>query len=422
VDGDDTDRFYGGRERNEPQPPEPVLPPDPAPPVDSTSPVDPAVTPDPALPPATATYGRGGKKARTTAAARRLKSAGPDDPAGTGGAPKKRRSRPKIIALTLLALILLFVATVAGTWIWASSNLTKVGALTNYSSRPAAGIGTNWLIVGSDSRSTLTAAQQKQYHAGYDVGQRSDTIMLLHYGSTGPDLISIPRDSYVTIPAYTDSAGKQHSAQHNKINAAYDLGGAQLLTQTVEEATGVRIDHYVEIGFLGVVNLVDSVGGVHMCLSSAVHDSFSGADLKAGCQNLNGTQSLEYIRSRYSLPNSDISRMADQQQFVRALADAALRPGVVLDPFTLYPFLSASLDSIAVDSGTDLYDLVGLARHSGPLSSDSGGTVGTVPIANEGYASSAGSAVLWDTAKAQALFAAVNHDTKIPAGLLNYLG
>jgi LCP family protein required for cell wall assembly len=345
----------------------------------------------------------------------------PGDAGPPAPVPRRGRRWPKRIAVTLLVLVLLFVGTVAGTWIWASSHLTKVGALASYSGRPAQGAGTTWLIVGSDSRSTLTPAQQKQYHAGYDTGQRSDTIMLLHYGSSGPDLISIPRDSYVTIPAYTDSSGHRHPAQHNKINASYDLGGAQLLTQTVEEATGVRIDHYIEIGFLGVVNLVDSVGGVHMCLSSSVDDHYSGADLKAGCQTLDGTQSLEYIRSRYSLPNSDISRMADQQQFVRAVADSSLRPGVVLNPFTFYPFLSAGLDSIAVDSGTGLTDLAGLARHSGPLSS-TGGTVGTVPIADEGYdVSGVGSSVLWDSAKAKELFAAVNQDKPIPSGLLDYL-
>lgn len=346
----------------------------------------------------------------------------PPGPPGPDSAPGGRRRWPKRLAITLLVLIVLVAGTVAGTSIWASSHLTKVGALTDYSGRPAQGAGTNWLIVGSDSRSALTPEQQEEFHAGHDSGQRSDTIMLLHYGSSGPDLISIPRDSYVSIPAYTDSSGHRHASQYNKINSAYDLGGPQLLTQTVEEVTGVRIDHYIEIGFLGVVNVVNAVGGVHMCLTAGVHDSHSGADLNAGCQMLNGTQSLEYIRSRYALPNSDISRMSDQQQFVRAIADASLRPGVILNPFAFYPFMSAGLNSIAVDSGTGLFDLVGLARHSGPLSS-SGGTVGTIPISHEGYdVPGIGSSVLWDSAKAKELFAAVNQDKPVPPGLLGYLG
>lgn len=356
----------------------------------------------------------------------------PDAPAG-GALPPSGEPRPsrggwfrrrwvRITLISLLALIVLLVGVGIGTWFWASSKIAKVSALSDYAGRPAQGAGTNWLIVGSDSRSVMTPAQIDQYHTGQDQGQRSDTVLLLHYGATGPDLISIPRDSYVTIPAYTDSSGKSHSASKNKINAAYDEGGAALLTKTVEMATGVRVDHYMEIGFLGVVNVVDSVGGVHMCLDTPIKDSYSGANLSAGCQTLNGQQALAFVRSRYSLPNSDISRMADQQKFISALAKQALRPGVEYNPFTLYPFLSSTLNSIAVDNGSGLSDLIGMSSHVRPLTG-SGGTVGTVPIANEGYnVSGVGSSVLWDSTKATELFNAINQDHAIPGGLLNYLG
>lgn len=358
-------------------------------------------------------YGRGSKTAKPPRQPR-------SERAGDGAGGRRRWLR--ITLISLLALVVLFVAAFAGTWLWASSKITKVAALSDYSGRPAQGAGTNWLVVGSDSRSNMTAAQKDQYHTGSDQGQRTDTILLLHYGASGPDLISIPRDSYVTIPAYTDSSGKSHSASKNKINAAYDLGGAPLLTKTVEMATGVRVDHYMEIGFLGVVNVVDSVGGVHLCLDTPVRDSHSGANLSAGCQNLDGQQSLALIRTRYSLANSDISRMANQQKFVSALAKAALRPGVEYNPFTLYPFLSATLNSIAVDNGTGLSDLVGMSSHARGITGN-GGTTGTVPIANEGYqVSGIGSAVLWDSAKASRLFDAVNQDKAIPSGLLNTIG
>jgi LCP family protein required for cell wall assembly len=264
--------------------------------------------------------------------------------------------------------------------------------------------------------------QKQDFHAGSDSGRRSDTIMLLHYGSSGPDLISIPRDSYVAIPAYTDSSGANHGASKNKINSAYQFGGPQLLVRTVEQATDVRIDHYLEVGFLGVVNVVNGVGGVNMCLPNAVHDDYSGADLAAGCQVLNGEQSLALIRSRYSLPDSDISRMANQQAFVSALAQSVLRPGTLLNPFVFYPMLSSMLDSIAVDDGTDLWSLIGLAWHSRSIANDKG-TIGTVPIADQGYdVSGVGSTVLWNDTKAEQLFAAVNADRTIPAGLLNSLG
>ncbi len=368
------------------------------------------------MPPTSSTYGRG---AKTVAPAKPTK---PPKPPRTDGGSWFRRRWVRISVISFVVLVLLFVGTVVGTWLWASSKLTKVAALSDYPGRPAQGAGTNWLVVGSDSRSNMTVAQQDQYHTGTSVGQRTDTILLLHYGSSGPDLISLPRDSYVTIPGYTDSSGKSHSASKNKINAAYDLGGAPLLTKTVEMATGVRIDHYMEIGFLGVVNVVNAAGGVNMCLDTPVKDSYSGANLAAGCQTLDGKQSLALIRSRYSLPNSDISRMANQQKFVSALAKSALRPGVEYNPFTLYPFLGATLDSIAVDNGSGLSDLVGLSQHAGGITG-SGGTTGTVPIANEGYnVSGVGSSVLWDKTKANRVFDAVNQDKTVPSGLLNTIG
>ncbi|MBS2961949.1 LCP family protein [Actinocrinis puniceicyclus] len=392
MSGDGSDRYYGAGARRPEFDPGQATADGPA-----RDPLGPSVS----------TYGRGGKSAR---------------PPKAGRAGGRRRRRGRTVVLVLLALLLVVLGSAVGTWLWASAKLTKVAALSDYDGRPAPGAGTNWLVVGSDSRSNLTAAQKSQLHVGSDQGQRTDTIMLLHYGSGAPELISIPRDSYVTIPAYTDSSGKSHGASRNKINAAYDLGGAPLLAKTVETATGVRVNHYLEIGFLGVVNVVNAVGGVNLCLDAPVKDSHSGADLPAGCQTLDGTQSLALIRTRYSLANSDISRMANQQKFVAALAKSALRPGVEFNPFTLYPFLDSALGSVAVDNGSGLSDLVGMARKVRPITGGKG-VVGTVPIKNEGYqVSGIGSTVLWDSTKAKRLFGAVNQDAAIPSGLLNTIG
>ncbi|HEX4788951.1 MAG TPA: LCP family protein [Actinospica sp.] len=400
-----------------------------------------APDPEELLPEQASTYGgMSGKRARP----RRGKNAdggGDDGRGGNGGgggsgggdgfgagpaaAAPKRRRWGLIIGLTALGLVVVLVGVGIGSWIWASSKITHVGALTDYSGRPAQGAGTNWLLAGSDSRDSLTPQQVQEFHTGSSSaisGSRTDTIMIVHYGSSGPDLVSIPRDSYVEIPAYKDSKGVSHSAQHGKINSAYDLGGPQLLVQTVEVNFGIRIDHYLEVGFLGIVNMVNEAGGVHLCLSSAIHDSYSGANLSAGCQTLNGTEALAYVRSRYSLPNSDVSRMSDQQAFIKGLVQAADRPGVYLDPFTLYPFMSAVLNSVAADDGTGLSDLLDLAQHAKPLAS-SGGSTGTMPIANESYyVSGIGDAVKIDQTKAAELADAINKDEKIPAGLLNSIG
>ena len=124
---------------------------------------------------------------------------------------------------------------------------------------PAAGPGTNWLVVGSDSREGLSDQQVKDLHLGKVAGRRTDTIILLHKPASGPPtLVSLPRDSYVPIPGHG----------RNKLNAAYAFGGAPLLARTVETVTGLRIDHYAEVGFGGFVGMTDAVGGVS-CARSA---------------------------------------------------------------------------------------------------------------------------------------------------------
>ena len=142
--------------------------------------------------------------------------------------------------------------------LWAWSSVEKVDASPN-GERPAEQGGTTYLLVGSDSRDDLTEEERKDLGTGGEVGQRTDTIMLLHTGS-GPDLLmSIPRDSIVEVPGHGET----------KINAAYAFGGPKLLVRTIEQSTGIRIDHYVEIGLGGFVNVVDAVGGITICPTQA---------------------------------------------------------------------------------------------------------------------------------------------------------
>ena len=132
--------------------------------------------------------------------------------------------------------------------------------------RPADQPGKTFLLVGSDSRAGLSKAEQKRLGTGSTAGQRTDTIMLrLRPAGWKPALISVPRDSYVDIP----------KNGQNKINAAFAFGGAQLLVQTVEQNTGLRVDGYMEIGFGGFVNIIDALGGIRMCLPKAIKDGDS---------------------------------------------------------------------------------------------------------------------------------------------------
>ncbi len=324
---------------------------------------------------------------------------------GRGQGGWRRWTRPKRIIGILAVLVALAVLATAGTYFYLNSKLHRADILVNYPGRPAPGAGTNWLIAGSDSRQGLTVAQERKYVTGFDIGgQRSDTIMVLHIPAGGgrPLLISIPRDSYVNIPGY----GME------KINAAFDLGGPQLLAKTIQGATGLYISHYMGIGFGGFVSVVNAVGGVRMCLTAPLHDVSSGVDLKAGCQTLNGGQALAYVRDRHNFATQDLQREQDQRIFLKALLSKMTSPGVMLDPFAALPAASGAADTLTVDNGTSLYDLLRVAMAMrNPQTT-------TVPIATANDPTPAGDAVLWDSQQAKVLFNDLNTGQPVPKYLI----
>lgn len=249
-----------------------------------------------------------------------------------------------------MVLLLLLITPVAMLFYY-DSKLHRVDALSSYAGRVADTPGTNWLIVGTDSRAGLTDQQKENLATGDADGARTDTIMMAHLPPSGkPMLISIPRDLYVPIPGMGS----------HKINAAFNNGGAKLLVQTVEEFSGVRIDHYVEIGFGGFDQLVDAVGGVEMCLDKPLRDPKAGLKLKAGCQTLNGAQALGLVRTR-AFPNADLERVVNQRKFLAALMSRATSPAVLLNPFRVFPFVSGAVDAVTVDTGDHLWNLAWLA-------------------------------------------------------------
>jgi LCP family protein required for cell wall assembly len=312
------------------------------------------------------------------------------------GQPGRRGRR---IALIIGVVVIVLIAGIGGTYFWLNGKLNHTVTLPKTTLTSA---GTNWLIAGDDSRNGISRSQRASLHLGSQGADASDSLMLLHTGSGKPVLISIPRDSYVTIPGHGQ----------NKINAALAIGGPTLLVQSVEEATGLRIDHYMGIGFGGLADVVNKVGGVRICLPNAVNDPFSGVNLKAGCQNLNGKQAVAFVRDRHSFATSDLQRIQDQRAFLQALLSKATSPGVYLNPFTALPFGSSAAGSVSVDKGTSLYDLLQVAfALRGP-------ETGTVPIANANFPTSAGDAVLWDRTKALQLFNALQAGKPVPAGLL----
>jgi LCP family protein required for cell wall assembly len=335
---------------------------------------------------------------------------GPGDPGG-GRGPRPAPNWRKRIKWTAIVVITGLVVTTVGTYFWADSKLNREVDLSKVIDRPEQGDGTNYLIVGSDSRAGLSSEQKKQLHTGSAEGKRTDSMMILHTGSNGDTLISLPRDSDVEIPSFVGSeSGKTYkgTGRHVKLNAAYAEDGPELLVRTVEFNTGLKIDHYVEIGFAGFANIVDAVGGVEIDIpKGGMKDTKSGADFKAGKQTLNGDQALAFVRTRYALKGSDLDRTKNQQKFLNALANQVATPSTVLNPFKLYPTMGAGLDSLVVDKDMGLYDLTKMFwAMKGVNGGD--GTSMNMPIAG-----STGGNLLWDKAKVKTLVNELKNDEKV---------
>jgi len=312
-----------------------------------------------------------------------------------------------VISLSLVIVVLLSCAATLGGALWLETALHRQTVLTDYPGRPSAGQGSTWLLVGSDSRQGLTAEQQEALATGGDTGNgRTDTILLVHvpalWSGTPTTMVSIPRDSYVPIPGYG----------RDKINAAFAMGGATLLAETVEAATGLHIDHYAEIGFGGFAGVVDGLGGVTVCPREPIDDPLAGINLPAGCQRLDGRDALGYVRSR-ATPRADLDRMIDQRQFMSALLRRAVSPTVWLNPWRWYAVPHAAVDALTVDHGDHVWDLARLAwaLQGNPAEL-------TVPI-GQFTSSDSGSVVVWDHEKAAALFDALAADQPVPANVVD---
>ena len=318
--------------------------------------------------------------------------------------PTKRRRRWsiwRIITWALAAYVMWLVALV----VYAAVSLDKVEAL---SPDPIADTdGTVWLLVGSDSRDGLTKKQQKKLKTGDVEGQRTDTIMLVHQqlGET-PTLVSIPRDSWVTIPAHTASDGTSVDARGGKINSAFSYGGAPLLSETIEYNTGLHVDNYMEVGMGGIVNMTDAVGGIEVCFEKAISDKNSGLDVQPGCQTLDGAQSLAWVRMRYADPKGDLGRIERQRQYIALMVDQMLSWQTVVNPFRQWEIVNAMLDSVRVDNDTGLINLGTFGFGMGRIASGSG-EVTTVPIDDTDHWENGQWVIKWDAAEAGQLFSSM---------------
>jgi LCP family protein required for cell wall assembly len=315
--------------------------------------------------------------------------------------PERQRRRPRLRFGVVKLLVLVWLVFMLAVPFWAWSKVDKIDAMPGDEGRPGEQGGNTYLIVGSDSRDDLTEAERKELGTGGEVGQRTDTIMLLHTGD-GPNLLmSIPRDSIVSIPGHGDS---------EKVNAAFAYGGPKLLVQTLENETGIRIDDYVEIGFGGFVGMVDAVGGVQICPTTAMKDPLANLDIAKGCQEADGKTALGYARSRHTSNLGDIDRAQHQREVVSAIGDKALSPWTFVNPLRYYQLAMASSGSFSVSEGTSPLSLGRFALAMTRVDGESGLTCG-VPISDL--------AVTWDEQRSEELFSYIRDDdtSSIPDSL-----
>lgn len=302
-------------------------------------------------------------------------------PAPAPARARKQRGPVRRLLRYLLVFVLIVTLYLGGFAIYTVANINKIDALPADQIRNTPGAVT--LIVGSDSLDNNSVD-----------GSRTDTIMLMVDPLWGaPTLVSIPRDSWVEIPGHG----------RGKINSAFAIGGPQLLVETIEANTGLRVDHYLEVGFLGVVNMADAVGGLELCIDFDVNDANSGLVMSQGCSVLEGQQALAFVRMRYSDPTGDIGRIQRQQQFIGALGQEMLKPQNLFNPFTMKRLADATADNLTVDEGTNAFSLARFGWGMLQISRGSG-DVTTVPISNPNFRVSGQSAVQWDDAAARELF------------------
>ena len=289
----------------------------------------------------------------------------------TKPAPKKRSRRRRLLRLTAICLPLLLLAVLVGGYLYANAVFNRIDKVEVGDVLAGGGSGTNYLIVGSDSRE-ITALEE----AGLDPaafqeggGTRSDTVMVLHFGDDGTKMMSIPRDLYLPI------AG---TGENQKINAAYN-GGPERLIRTVQESLGIPLDHYIEVDFVSFSEVVDAIGGVTIDFPHPATDAMSGLNVtESGPVELDGPQALAYARSRQYTesidgqlvtdPSADIGRVERQQIFLRALFSEL---GSSRNPLTLAQAADGATSGLRIDDDMSLIDAMRFAWRLRSLKPDS---------------------------------------------------
>ena len=281
--------------------------------------------------------------------------------------------------------------------------------------RPHYTAGLNILIIGSDSRQGLG----RKFGAGV-VGARSDTSMLLHIapGHTRADIISFPRDSMVPVLACADDQ-QGHPGQSaqpgvlERLNATFSAGGAPCLWKTLEQETGIRIQHFVEVNFSGFQSIVNDVGGVPVCLPFAINNPESRLRLPAGKRLVNGAQALAFVRLRENVgQGSDTQRIQRQQYFLAAVMQKLRLTNLLAQPNRIFNVVRDVAKSLTTDQGLDLSTMLRIANSMKSLNS---GAVQLVTVPVVPYVGDPAAELSWEQPQAARMFGAIEADRNLPA-------
>ncbi|MDG9717904.1 LCP family protein [Streptomyces sp. DH24] len=327
---------------------------------------------------------------------------------------RKPRRLGRKIGLGLLVLVLLGGGV--GYWLYSDldNNINGVDidkAIGDDRPEKLPTSGKNVLVLGSDSRAGANAALK----TGNVAGARSDTALVMHIpeGRTEAVAVSIPRDTLVTRPACTRADGTEvASAKRVMFNSVYSEAGPACVVKTVEQMSGVRMDHYVEIDFAGFKDLVDAIGGVTVTVDQDIHDKSSGLDLPKGTHRLDGTQSLQFVRTRHGVGDgSDLGRIGLQQKFMIALLSEIKQQDLLGSPTKTYRIADELTAALTTDS--ELASLTALADFGRSLNGIDPATMETVmlPVA---YDKTDPNRVVPAEPQATDLWKALRSDSQIP--------
>ncbi|MEX2620179.1 MAG: LCP family protein [Egibacteraceae bacterium] len=319
----------------------------------------------------------------------------PPTPADRGTSPAAAPHRARRLTPRRSARVLLLAVAVLGLAVAGTGAVLAVYTSTQINRVQVDGLGSadgrmNVLVVGNDSRQGLTDEELLELGTEAVDGDRTDTIFLLSISGGRAAMLSLPRDLYVT----------RCDGTQGRINAAYALGGPTCMAQTVTQMSGIPVTHYAEVNFLGFIKIVDAVGGVTLFFEEAFVDRPAGIDVPAGCQRLDGSQSIGFVRAR--TVDGDLGRIARQQRFIAELADEVTQPSTLLNPVRLFVTGGSAGRALTASENLGLVDLLRLARAGRGFAGDGLATY-TVPAGN---ARIGGAAVLVpDEGAADALFA-----------------